>query len=49
METTAAKTVQQRDRNAAATIAAATVIVAFVCYWTVQIKAVRELLALAYG
>lgn len=38
-----------RDAQLAALLASAAVIVGFVLYWALQIEAVRESLALAYG
>lgn len=38
-----------RDAQLAALLASAAVIVGFVLYWALQIDAVRESLALAYG
>ena len=39
----------QRDAQLAALLASAAVIAGFVLYWVIQIQAVRESLALAYG
>lgn len=38
-----------RDAQLAALLASAAVILGFVCYWALQIQAVRESLAMAYG
>ena len=38
-----------RDAQLAALLASAAVIAGFVLYWAIQIQAVRESLALAYG
>lgn len=39
----------EKDVQAAALLASATIAGGFFLYWVVQIQAVREMLALAYG
>ena len=39
----------QKDAHLAALLAATAIVGGFVLYWTIQIQAVREMLALAYG
>lgn len=38
-----------KDVQAAAVLASATIVGGFVLYWVIQVQAVREMLALAYG
>lgn len=38
-----------KDAQAAAWLASAAVVGGFILYWAVQVQAVREMLALAYG
>ncbi len=40
---------RKKDRQAAALLASASIIVAFAIYWSLEIQAVREMLELAYG
>jgi hypothetical protein len=38
-----------KDTQAAALLASVTIAAGFILYWVIQIQAVREMLALAYG
>lgn len=40
---------RKKDTQAAALLASATIAGGFLLYWVLQVQAVREMLALAYG
>ena len=49
MEKQAGPDNSHKDAQAAAMLAGATIVCGFALYWVIQVQAVREMLALAYG